>query len=234
MVDFHAIYASPAGAVQYDRLVSREDWLGNIPAALRRICPLDGIDVVEFGAGTGRLSRLLAPLVRSLLITDRSPAMLGVAVERFQALGLHNWRAAVADNRRMPVASGCADLAVAGWSFGHFTGWHPTTWRDEIGRAVMEMMRVLRPGGTAVILETLGTGRETPLPPTHDLAAYYAFLEHEHGFAVDWIRTDYRFETLVEAETLTRFFFGDALAAWVAAEKRLTLPECTGVWQRAG
>jgi hypothetical protein len=92
------------------------------------------------------------------------------------------------------------------------------------------MKRVLRPGGTVIILETLGTGCESPHPPSDALAAYYALLEEEHGFSATWIRTDYRFASLSEAEDLTRFFFGDGLADRVAREGLVTLPECTGIW----
>ena len=137
---------------------------------------------------------------------------------------------AVADNRNLAVSDRIADVSVAGWTFGHFTSWHAETWRDEIGQALAQMKRVLRPGGTALILETLGTGLEKPHPPTDALAAYYALLEEEHGFSSTWIRTDYRFKSLSEAEELTRFFFGDELADRVAREGLIILPECTGIW----
>jgi hypothetical protein len=52
----------------------------------------------------------------------------------------------------------------------------------------------------------------------------------EAGFKSTWIRTDYRFASLDEAEALTRFFFGDELAARVVANEWVILPECTGIW----
>lgn len=228
MTDFERIYASQAW--EYDALVTREDYQQNIMRALRAIRPLDGLDVVELGAGTGRLTCMLAPAVGAVRAFDASAHMLSVAVARLSASRLRNWQIAVADNRALPVARRSADIAIAGWSFGHATDWHAGAWRDEIGRALAEMKRVLRPGGSAIILETLGTGRETPQPPNDALAAYYAWLEEEHGFASTWIRTDYRFESVAEAEALTRFFFGAPLAARVAREQLVVLPECTGVW----
>jgi ubiquinone/menaquinone biosynthesis C-methylase UbiE len=139
----------------------------------------------------------------------------------------------VGDNRSLPVEDASADLSIEGWSFGHFTGWYPETWRDEIGKAVSEMKRVLRPGGTAIILETLGTGREAPQAPNETLAAYYAWLEVEHDFSPAFIRTDYKFASLDEAEQLTRFFFGDDLAYQVVQNNWVILPECTGIWWRS-
>ncbi len=230
MPTFEEIYAQHADL--YDALVKREDYQGNILPALQAIRPLAGLDVIEFGAGTGRLTCLLAPIVKTIHAFDASEHMLDVAVARLRELGRDNWWADVADNRALPVADASADLSIQGWSFGHFCGWFPERWQYEIGRAVNEMLRVLRPEGVAVILETLGTGCETPQPPTDELAAYYAWLEDDLGFSSTWIRTDYRFESLEEAETLTRFFFGDELAEAVVQNNWVILPECTGVWWR--
>jgi ubiquinone/menaquinone biosynthesis C-methylase UbiE len=228
MPDFETIYREHAA--EYDRLVAREDYLENIPRALMSIRPLAGARVVEMGAGTGRLTRILAPRVEAIAAFDRSKAMLDVAVDTLSVFRRKNWQVAVGDNRRLPVADGVADVCIAGWSFGHATGWYPDSWRVEISLALGQMRRALRRGGTAIILETLGTGRESPQPPTPALASYYAMLEGEFSFAPSWIRTDYRFESIEEADRLTRFFFGDELADGVARESLIVLPECTGVW----
>lgn len=225
---FQEIYAKHAD--KYEALVQREDYQGNILRTLREIRPLTGIDVVEFGAGTGRLTLMLALLVKYIHVFDGSQHMLDVTIGKLNQAGFANWHAQAADNRAIPVASGAAELSIQGWSFGHFCGWYPDTWRAEIGKAVGEMKRVLRPGGTAIILETLGTGREMPQAPTEGLAAYYEWLENEQGFTGTWIRTDYQFESLDEAKSLTTFFFGDELANDVVKHNWVILPECTGVW----
>ncbi|MDX1523773.1 MAG: class I SAM-dependent methyltransferase, partial [Anaerolineae bacterium] len=59
---------------------------------------------------------------------------------------------------------------------------------------------------------------------------YYAFLEQSLGFAYTWIRTDFQFESLAEAERLNRFFFGDDLAEQVLKNEWVIVPECTGIW----
>lgn len=71
---FKDIYAQKADL--YERMVAREDMHGNIFEALTEICPLDGIDVVEFGAGTGRLTRLLSVVVGHIHAFDEAQAML--------------------------------------------------------------------------------------------------------------------------------------------------------------
>lgn len=228
MPTFEEIYARHAP--KYDDLVSREDYQGNILPAIQRVIALDGIHVVEFGAGTGRLTRLLVPYVKVIHAFDRSPHMLTVAMQRLQQAHKINWTLRVAENKAIPLPSQSADLTIAGWSFGHVTEWHPTHWRDEINAAVSEMKRLLRPGGAAIIMETLGTASETPAPPNQNLAAYYALLENEHGFKREAIRTDYRFESLDEADKLVRFFFGEEMADHVCANNWVIVPEWTGVW----
>ncbi|MDX2161255.1 MAG: class I SAM-dependent methyltransferase [bacterium] len=229
MPTFEEIYAQHAA--EYDALVSREDHRGYLLPAIRQVIALDGIDVVELGAGTGRLTRLLAPHVRTIRAFDRSAHMLATARERLQANG-GEWSLHVADNHAIPVADACADLVIAGWSFGHATEWHGDRWRDEIDTALREMTRIARPGGALIILETLGTGALHPAPPTPVLADYYAHLESIHGFARAAIATDYRFESLEEADRLVRFFFGDALADQVQREGWIVLPEWTGLWSK--
>ena len=104
-----------------------------------------------------------------------------------------------------------------------------------IGRALAELERALRPGGTLVVIETLGTGRTEPAPPTPELAEYFAWLEGEQGMRRVAIRTDYRFADVEAAARATGFFFGAEFAARVRREGWARVPECTGLWwRRAG
>ncbi len=57
---------------KYEALIAREDYQGNILKSLRGIAPLENRVVYDLGAGTGRLTCLLAPLVkRSALLMFR-------------------------------------------------------------------------------------------------------------------------------------------------------------------
>ena len=219
-------------AADYDRLVSREDYHERLPHALARACAPAGLDVVETGAGTGRLTRLLAPAARRIHAFDASRAMLDVAAAHLRRAGCANACLGLADHRALPLPARCADLALEGWSFGHLAERHPDRWRAEVQRAVAELRRVVRPGGTVVLVETLGTGRTEPRPPSEALARMYTELTVGQGFAATWLRTDYRFASVAEAEALTRMFFGDELADRVAREGSSDLAECTGIWWR--
>ncbi|RMG88104.1 MAG: class I SAM-dependent methyltransferase [Chloroflexi bacterium] len=230
MTDDHFWHIYKHAAPNYDALVRCEDYQGNLLRTFRRLHSLDGATVVEFGAGTGRLTRLLAPYVHKIHAFDLSRAMLDVAYESLYQSGLTNWSIALGDNCAVPVANNVADIVIEGWSFGHLVGWYPDTWTDECARALAEMRRIARPGGLAILIETLGTGTTEPAPPTEGLAELFNWWEEVYGFQRQVIRTDYHFDSLSEAEQLTRFFFGDELAERVAREELLILPECTGIW----
>ncbi len=220
------VYANHAD--RYELLVSREDYELNIPRKLNQIHNFNSKDVIELGSGTGRLARMLAPVAKSVLALDASPKMLEVAAEKLGEAGLRNWDVAAADNRALPIADRAADVAISGWSIVYLVVWNESAWESELAKGLDEMRRVLRPGGTIVILETLGTGHESPHPPDN-LIEYFAYLEHQ-GFEHAWIRTDYRFDSLEEAEDIAGFFYGEAMLNEIVAEDAVTLPECTGIW----
>lgn len=216
----------------YERLVAREDQHGNLFEALIDIVPLDGLDVVEFGAGTGRLTRILSLMANQVSAFDIEPAMLAEASLMLPTTGMSNWSLAIGDNAGMPVASSCADLVIEGWSFAHVTEWYPQGWREHADAMLAEMRRILKPGGIALLIETLGAGRRRPQAPTPELAALYHYWESNCGFNMRWIRTDYQFASRSEADELTRFFFGDAAADKWLSLASVILPECTGIWWR--
>jgi len=215
-------------ADRYEALVSREDYQGNIMKALEEIVNPNSLDVLDLGAGTGRLTLMLAARAKSIRAFDASDEMLRVCRERLEASGLSNWQVDVADHRQLPVDDNSADLVVSGWSVAYLHVWNPETWRVELEKWMGEMKRVLRRGSYIVLFESLGTGNESPIKLEH-LKEYYLWLD-EAGFQNKWIRTDYKFESIKKAEELSRFFFGDDLADKVKANSWAVLPECTGVW----
>lgn len=220
-------------ADQYERLIRREDWQNNISHSIQQIINPEGLDIVDLGTGTGRLTRLLARRARSIAAFDASAHMLSITEDFLRASGLSNWKTGVADHRQIPLADHSVDLIVSGWSFCYLAVWggDPVTgegWQTALQAGLDEIKRLLRPGGTLILFETQGTGQESPNPPEH-LAGYFSWLD-ECGFQKTWIRTDYRFESLDEAVELANFFFGDEMGETVRAKGWQTLPECTGVW----
>ncbi|MFC3802778.1 class I SAM-dependent methyltransferase [Cohnella sp. GCM10012308] len=224
--DHDEIYRSQAD--QYDRLIAAQPLLGSRIDAIR---PLAGLDVVDLGAGSGRLTVPLAALARSVLAVDLSPAMLEVAASRLTASGAGNWRTAVGTHLHIPAEDTSVDLVVSGWSIAYSASSDVDPDGSALAAVLNEIRRVLRPGGTVVIFETMGTGFATPNPPDF-LLSYYDALERVHGFAHECFPFDYTFADAAEAEGLSRFFFGDETGDKIAASGSPIVPEFAGVWHR--
>ncbi|NEN07246.1 methyltransferase domain-containing protein [Diaminobutyricibacter tongyongensis] len=99
------------------------DWL--VPSTAKR--------VLDLGAGTGKLTRLLVDRALDVVAVDPSAQMLGV-FER----ALHGIRTHLGSAEDIPLGDASVDAVVSGQA------WH---WVDPV-RAVPEVARVLRPGGT--------------------------------------------------------------------------------------
>ncbi len=228
-MDYHSVYRS--NAEQYQRLVAAEDADNNLGAALADLLDTDNTSVIEIGAGTGRVTRILAAAGATVTATEPAPAMLQVAAR----LGEDDPRTTFcqAEAAALPFPSASFDAAIAGWVFAHQREWSPDNWRDVVAGFVSEAARLVTPGGPIVLIETLGTGYEEPNPPA-DLVEYYAWLESELGFTRTTIRTDYQFQSVAEAAEVTGSFFGPAFADVVNKQQWSRVPECTGIWTRIG
>lgn len=228
--DHPEIYRSQAE--RYEALISREDYQGNLLPTLQKIVDFSGKQIVDLGAGTGRLICQLAPFVKGIKAFDQSEHMLEVAAQRLEQAGWQNWQTSVADHRSVPVEDHSADVVVSGWSICYVVVDNPEKWQAELDKVFAEVGRMLKPDGVIILIETLGTGFETPHPPDH-LLEYYDYLR-AHGFSETWIRTDYRFEDKEVADSLSSFFFGDAMQEKIVQDERgITLPECTGIWWKS-
>jgi SAM-dependent methyltransferase len=131
-----AILSRSFGAVanDYDRLRS-----GPSAAALDWLLPADASDVLEIGAGTGILTRLLAERVGHLTAVEpdeRMRAVLAASDPRLEVLA--------GQAEEIPAGSSSVDVVIAQ------SAWH---WVDE-SRAIPEVARVLRPGGRLSLVWT--------------------------------------------------------------------------------
>lgn len=114
-------------ADEYDRLRP-----GPSDEALDWLIPHGASDVLEIGAGTGILTRLLAERVDHVTAVEPDDRMRGVLARHASGVEVLAGRA-----EELPAASSSCDLVIAA------SAWH---WVDE-ERAVPEVARVLRPGG---------------------------------------------------------------------------------------
>lgn len=222
------VYAEQAE--DYDVLIAAEDADGELRDALMERAPTAGKRVADIGAGTGRLARWVAPAAQHVHLIDRAPAMLEIARRHLAADGLsHKTSIHVGDATALPLADDSVDAALAGWVFGHFRHWMPDGWRRAVDDALEEMRRVVAGGGAMAIIETLGTGYETPREDS-GLEPYFEHLEAEHGFRRSWHRTDYVFGDPATAARAMGAFFGEEMAATVQDRRWSRVPECTALF----
>ena len=71
-------------ADQYERLILREDYQGNIPREIAKVQNPINLDVIELGAGTGRLTRDLIEKAKTLFACDASPHIVGACSGNYQ------------------------------------------------------------------------------------------------------------------------------------------------------
>ena len=229
MPELKEIYRSYAD--RYQALVGREDYKGNLLPAIQGIDSLAGKDVIELGAGTGRVSCLIAPIVRRLVAADISHHMLLLGKRRLGELELFHCHYSLESHRWLPFAEASADVIIAGWSFCYAAIDAGEAWQPALEEALSEVERVLRPGGRLILIESLGTGFTSPNRP-EVLVDYLAYLD-AHGFDSTWIRTDYCFVDTAEAKDLTGFFFGEAPMPMWEIDSGVIVPECTGLWWKS-
>ncbi len=227
MDHFQRIYSSQADA--YHRMIAVEDLQNNLVKALQASLPIAGARLVDLGSGTGRIPLLFKDMARFIVAIDLYRDMLRQNQLVRQESG-GRWDLVQADMRQLPLQRGSADIVTAGWSIGHLRAWFSEDWQRQIGRILVEMHRLARPGGWLAVMETMTTGSLTPAPPTVELAEYYAWLEQEWGFTPQVIQTDYNFSSVEDAVQKTRFFFGDELAEKIRQNGWSRLPEWTGIW----
>jgi SAM-dependent methyltransferase len=219
-------------AADYHALIAAEDTDGNLLPALESITPFAGRRVLDVGSGSGRIPLLIKNLGCTVLASEIHNAML---LEQSHQMELENkdWALLQADARQLPLPNAWADIAIAGWAIGHFTGWFANDWQSHAKRALAEMQRATKPGGALIILETMGTATDHAAPPNASLAAYYAWLEHDLGFTRQVVATDYDFGSVARSAELCGSFFGPEMAELVRANNWSRVPEWTGIWSRA-
>jgi len=105
-----------------------------------------GLVVADIGCGTGYLARGLLGLAAKIICVDRSQAMLDQARERVtgESSGAAELEFRQGPLDQLPIATAELDGLVAGMVLHHL---------NELGPAVSEFGRVLKPGAPAVVLE---------------------------------------------------------------------------------
>lgn len=140
-------FSSSAG--QWDQL--RDELFGHCfhLAALAAFASPDWV-VGDLGCGTGQMSAALALFVRRLVAVDASEAMLQAAAQRLH--DYENVELRRGDLEALPLDDGQLDAATLLLVLHHV---------PEPQRALSEVGRVLKPGGTLMIVDMLPHDRES-------------------------------------------------------------------------
>src|SRR6266446_2578866 len=140
--DFGHSIRSPAGRAAWDRILDL-----TLPAA-------DALEALDIGCGTGFLSLELASLGHRVTGVDFAPSMIAqarkMAAERHAVI-----RYEEADAELLPFAAASFDIAVSRhllWTLPH-----PE-------RAMDEWIRVLRPGGRLIVVDSQAHVSASPPP----------------------------------------------------------------------
>ena len=163
MPDQMTIYHEHAD--QYDALTAHEDY--RTATSFPRSRPSDRSITPTWSSGArapGGSRCWSRPYARSIIAGDRIAHMLDRAAAKLRSFDRLRWHVAVVDHRHVPRPDRCGRSRPRGLDAA-LSARHPTseTGSTPTSRSVLaEMQRVLRPGGTIIIIETLGTGVTTP------------------------------------------------------------------------
>ena len=195
------IYANQAD--MYERLVSKQ---ASLYETIQAILPVEGLDIIDMGAGAGRFTRVLAPQAKSIVALDdpnlccELPQIIWARLIR--TIGEHKSRTT---GIYLPLDHS-ADLIVSGWSICYLGNRMTINWKPIFTKIWGKSEEFCVQAVRSLLLRTSEQAPERPNPPDF-LMNYYRLLESEYGFSHTWIRTDYTFESVDGAEMLSRFFF---------------------------
>ncbi|HIK31241.1 MAG TPA: methyltransferase domain-containing protein, partial [Oscillatoriales cyanobacterium M4454_W2019_049] len=105
--------------------------------------------VLEVAAGTGELSRAIAPVVRQVTLFDRDRTQLEWGLKIARKTGMTNLSARRGFAESLPYADNTFDVVVTRLGFHHFK-------RPEI--VLAQMKRVCRTGGKIVVIDRVAPG----------------------------------------------------------------------------
>ena len=178
---------------------------------MESVAPWDGRDVLGLGCGTGFHLPLFAATARSVHGVEPNPDLVALAARRSR-----RWTNVSVLNglaQSIPLPSASVDAAHARWAYFFGPGSEP---------GLAELERVIRPGGTAVVVDNDPTtstfGRWFAAGfPTVDPVAVEAFWDN-HGWSRERVEMGWRFESRADLEAVVRIELPPEPAARALAE----------------
>jgi ubiquinone/menaquinone biosynthesis C-methylase UbiE len=104
--------------------------------------------VLDVGAGTGLLALAAAPRAAEVIALDASRAMCAFLDCRLAELAIDNTKTLCASASALPIAGESVDVVLSNYCFHHLP-------EKDKHRALLEIRRVLRPGGRLVFADMM-------------------------------------------------------------------------------
>lgn len=195
---------------------------GLIEAAMATIAPWDGKIVLDLGAGTGfHLARFHDAAAHVIAVEPHGPSRLR-AMTRVAALGLTRTSIMAGSAERILLPAQSVDIVHVRFAYFFGPGCEP---------GLEELARVLRPGGTAFIIDNdlrIGTfaswARRVPWLGKVNSADVEHFWA-SHGFTLHRIASEWRFQDRADLEAVVSIEFPGELATQILREHQGTTVE---------
>ncbi|GAA4983701.1 class I SAM-dependent methyltransferase [Kineococcus glutinatus] len=179
---------------------------GAIDAALRAVHDWAGADVLDVGCGAGFHLPRYAAAARAVVGVEPHPPLVELAAARVR--DLPGVRVLTGSAEQLPLPDASVDVAYARWAYFFGPGCEP---------GLAELERVLRPGGTALVVDTdAGRGAfgawSRRAVPGWDPAAVERFFARR-GFGAQRLDVRWEFATREELAAVLRIELGPQVAA---------------------
>jgi ubiquinone/menaquinone biosynthesis C-methylase UbiE len=201
-----------------------------IEAAMRALHDWSGRRVLDVGCGSGFHLPLFARDAASVVGVEPHSPLVELARERVAALGPAAAGVEVLEGaaQELPLADSSVDVAHARWAYFFGPGCEP---------GLDELARVLRPGGTAFVIDndasrsTFGGWFRRSLPH-HDPVAVERFWTRQ-GWSRERIDTCWAFDSRETFESVVRIEFPPTIADGILAEHEGTgVDYAVNLWWR--
>jgi SAM-dependent methyltransferase len=186
---------------------------GLIEAAMAGIHDWSGQQVLDVGCGSGFHLPRFARTASTVVGVEPYEPLASLARRRVSDLSLMNVKVLDGAAQELPVADRTIDVAQARWAYFFGPGCEP---------GLAEMARVLRPGGTAFVIDN-DASRSTfgawflRAMPAYDPVAVERFWGRQ-GWLRERIDMRWSFATRIDFESVVRIEFTETLADGILAE----------------
>ncbi len=188
------------------------DRAGVVEAAMAALHPFEGADLADIGCGSGfHLPRFLGLGCASVVGVEPHGPLVALARQRISSVGQVRVLEGVAQS--LPVPDASVDIAHARWAYFFGAGCEP---------GLRELDRVVRPGGTAFVVDNDVT-RSTfghwfsRAYPGYDPVAVERFWGRQ-GWSRERLTIAWTFDSRDDLESVVRIEFPETAAEGILAE----------------